>query len=196
MIQRDIVLQLLELNNGYLTSKAAKENKIDGKTLQRMLSNELIERVAHGLYIRADIIPDRFYIMQYRCSTGIYSHLTALYLHLLSDRDPIKLAMTVPTGMNIKSFSDENVTFYYNNPKIMKLGITEIESMSGMMIKVYDTERTICDCLNYINNLDRDLVLTGLKRYLRSNTRNNMKLLEYATEFKMRDIVRRYMEVL
>jgi len=196
MTQENMVLSLLEQNNGYLTTKEAYKNNIHGETLRRMVKRNLIECVAHGLYIRTDVFPDRFYISQYRCSKGIYSHLTALHLHLLSDRDPIRLSMTVPTGTNTKSFANENIIFYYNEPKLYNLGIIKTNSMSGKVIKVYDVERTICDCLRHRDKMDYDLVLTGLKRYLRSKERDNYKLLEYATELKMRDIIHRYMEVL
>ena len=196
MEQENIALSILYESNGYLSSKHAKEKGVKNTTLLRMEERGVIERIAHGLYIGADIIPDRFFIMQYRCSKGIYSHLTAMYLHNLSDRDPIRLTMTVPTGMNTKSFTDENIIFYYSNPNRIMLGMTEIESMSGKSIKVYDIERTICDCLKSIEKMDNDLVLTGLKRYLQSKSRDSTKLLDYATEFKMRDIIRRYLEVL
>jgi predicted transcriptional regulator of viral defense system len=197
MKKKDIVFSLLDKNNGYLTVKIAQNNNVDAKTLWRMTKNSLIERVANGLYIGADTIPDRFYIAQYRCSKGIFSHLTALYLHHLSDRNPIKITMTVPKGTSVASFANENIIFHHIKPDRFGLGITEIDSMSGMKIKVYDIERTICDCLRHIDKMDNDLVLTGLKRYLQDkSSRNNFKLLEYATEFNMRDIVRRYMEIL
>jgi predicted transcriptional regulator of viral defense system len=197
MKKKDIALSLLGKNNGYLTAKMAQDNSVDAKTLWRMKEKNLIERVANGLYIGADIIPDRFYIAQYRCSKGIFSHLTALYLHRLSDRDPIRLTMTIPKGTSVTSFADENIIFHHIKPDKFNLGITETESMSGMKVKVYDIERTICDCLRHIDKMDNDLVLTGLKRYLQDKSlRNNFKLLEYASKFNMRDMIRRYMEVL
>jgi hypothetical protein len=65
-----------------------------------------------------------------------------------------------------------------------------------MPVKVYDIERTLCDCLTSIDRIDRDLVITALKRYAKSPTRDVAKLLEYATEFNIRNMVFRYMEVL
>lgn len=196
MTQEKIVLSLLNENNGYLTTKEALKNNVSGETLRRMLKRNLIDRVSYGLYVRTDIFPDRFFIAQFRCSKGVFSHLTALYLHGYSDRDPVRLTMTVPKGANTKSFKDENIIFYYSEQKRMKLGLSEIVNLSGMKVSVYDIERTICDCIKYIDKLDRDLILTGLKRYLRSDSKDSMKLLEYATELNIRNIVHRYLEVL
>ena len=78
----------------------------------------------------------------------------------------------------------------------MGLGVCETETASGMKVKVYDAERTLCDCLKNIDRLDRDLVLTALKRYVKGGERDSAKLLEYATTLKIRDMVYRYLEVL
>ena len=187
---------VMEQNGGYITSKEARSNGIDNKTLHRMASNGLIERLARGLYVNADIFPDTFYITQYRCPRGIFSHETALFLHDFSDRNPLRLMMTIPSGWNSKLLNDENMLFFYSEPERMRLGICETKTSSGMSVYVYDIERTLCDCLRNIDKLDRDLVLTALKQYTRRKNRDNAKLLEYATALKIRDIVYRYLEVL
>jgi predicted transcriptional regulator of viral defense system len=190
------VSYVMEQQRGYLSSKDARSFGIDNKTLQRMASSGKIERVAHGLYIDSEVFPDPFFVAQYRCPKGIFSHETALYLHDLSDRNPLRLMMTIPSGWNSKLLSDKNMMFFYSEPERMNLGISEIETPSGAMVIAYDIERTLCDCFRNIEKLDRDLVLIALKRYVKMNTRDNAKLLEYANAFKIRDIIYRYLEVL
>jgi len=192
----DKVFTLLNEQNGYLMTREAKKKGIENKVLQRMTDRGLIERVAHGLYVDAKIFPDPFIIAQYRCPKGVFSHETALFLHDLSDRDPIKITMTIPSGWNTKLLTDDNIFFFYNNPKKIRIGICEVETASGMKVKTYDSERTLCDCLKNIEKLDRDLVLTALKRYIKDGKRDNVKLLEYASALKIRDMVYRYLEVL
>jgi predicted transcriptional regulator of viral defense system len=181
---------------GYLTSKQAKENGVSNLILQRMAERGMIERAAHGLYIGTEIFPDRFFVAQYRCPKGIFSNETALFLHDLSDRDPLRLAMTIPSGWNSKLLTDPDYEFFYSNPKKMGLGVSETETPSGMKVKAYDAERTLCDCLRNLDRLDRDLVLTALKRYVKGSGRDSAKLLEYASVLNIRDIVYRYLEVL
>ena len=192
----DRVYALMKARNGYLTTKEARKNGIENKAMQRMAERGLIERAAHGLYVGADIFPDPFFVAQYRCPKGIFSNETALFLHDLSDRDPLRLMMTIPSGWNTKMLTDDTVLFFYSSPKKMGLGVCEIETPLGMTVKVYDAERTLCDCLKNIDKLDRDLVLTALKRYIKGGERDSAKLLEYATVLKIRDIVYRYLEVL
>lgn len=196
MIVHEKVLTLMEQSMGYLTAKDARENDISNKTLQRMTKSGLIERAAHGLYIGIDIFPDPLFIAQYRCPRGVFSHETALFLHDLSDRDPLIIMMTIPAGWNSKLLKDDNMFFFYNTPKNMDLGICNLSTPSGASVRAYDIERTICDCLRYIDKLDRNLVLTALKRYVRRKELDSSKLLEYASALKIRDIVYRYLEVL
>ena len=190
------VYTLLEQHNGYLTSKDAKRNGVTNKTLQRMMGRGLIERVTHGLYIASDVFPDPFFVAQHRCPKGIFSHETALFLHDLSDRNPIRLMMTIPSGWNSKLLTDENMLFFYSRPKRMELGICEVQTQSGATVRAYNIERTLCDCLQNIDKLDRDLVLVALKRYMGSEKRDSAKILEYASALKIRDMIYRYLEVL
>jgi len=190
------VYALMEERGGYLTMKEAKESGLENKAMQRLADRGLIERVVHGLYAGMDIFPDPFFVAQYRCPKGVFSHDTALFLHGMSDRDPLRLTMTIPSGWNTKLLTDDSVQFYYAGPSKMTLGVSEAETASGMKVKTYDIERTLCDCLKHIEKLDRDLVLTALKRYIKGGERDSARLLEYATTLKIRDMVYRYLEVL
>ncbi|MDR1298184.1 MAG: type IV toxin-antitoxin system AbiEi family antitoxin domain-containing protein [Deltaproteobacteria bacterium] len=190
------VFTLLDERGGYLTSKEARENGVENKILQRMTERGLIERAAHGLYIGAEIFPDPFFVTQYRCPKGVFSNETSLFLHDLSDRDPIRPTMTIPSGWNTPLLKDGDIQFFYSRPKWMGLGACDLETPSGMKVRAYDTERTLCDCLRNIDKLDRDLVLTALKRYAKSKDRDSAKLLEYASALKICDTVYRYLEVL
>jgi predicted transcriptional regulator of viral defense system len=183
-------------HEGYLTAREARENGVSNLTLARLAERGLIERAAYGLYIGPDVFPDLFRIAQYRCPKGVFSHETALFLHGLSDRDPLRLMMTIPSGWNSQMLTNENFLFFYGNPKTMALGACEMETHSGANVRTYDVERTLCDCLKSIDRLDRDLVLTALRRYVKSNGRNNAKMLEYASALKIRDVAYRYLEVL
>ena len=190
------VYALLKREGGYLTSKVARENGVNNITLQRMASKGLIERAAYGLYISADVFPDPFLIAQYRCPKGVFSHETAMFLHGLSDRDPLRLMLTIPSGWNTRLLSDDNMQIFYSKAKHMTLGLCDVETASGVKVKAFDTERTLCDCLQSVDKLDRDLVITALKRYVKDKNKDNAKLLEYASELNIRDMVYRYLEVL
>jgi predicted transcriptional regulator of viral defense system len=190
------VCELLKERGGYLRTKDAGENGLSNKAMQRMAERGLIERVTHGLYIGIDTIPDPFFIAQYRCPQGVFSHETALFFHDLSDRNPLKLMMTIPTGWNTRLLASNDAMIFYSKPEYAKLGVVEAITPYGRAVAVYDAARTICDCLRNADRLDRDWVLTALKRHLKEPSCDKAKLLEYAALFKIRDMVYRYLEVL
>jgi predicted transcriptional regulator of viral defense system len=196
LTQEKRALSMLNKNKGYLTAKEALANGIQNTTLRRMAEHGLIDCVARGLYVGADIIADPFYITQYRCPKGIFSHETALFFNNLSDRTPFQLMITIPSGWNTRLLSNEDLVFFYSSPKHVNLGTVKKETAYGHTVIVYDAERTLCDCLRNMDKLDKDLVLTALKRYMKTPGIDKSKLLEYAAVFKIRDVVMQYMEVL
>jgi hypothetical protein len=120
-----------------------------------------------------------------------------LFFHGLSDRTPLQLMMTIPSGYNTTLLRDKNTyRFFYGKPDIHSIGISRILSPYGNELRVYDKERTLCDCIKKKTVLDSDLVLTAVKQYMRENGTDFAKLLSYAELLKIRDTVKQYMEVL
>jgi len=197
MKQKEIVLHLLEENNGIITSSEAREAGVTYKTIQRLhLSGEL-EKLEYGLYMDPNQIEDDYFIAQYRCKEGIFSHETALYFHNLSDRTPSTLMMTIPSGYNTRLLGDKDrYKFFYIDASLHKLGKIEIDSPFGHKIIIYDRERTLCDCIKKKNQLDTDMVTEAIKRYIKTPGADFTKLLEYAGIFRLENLVRNYLEVL
>ena len=71
-----------------------------------------LERIAHGIYITPDVWKDKMLICQLRKSKMVYSHETALFLHDLTDRDPVAYCVTVPTGYNTSKLKHDGLIVY------------------------------------------------------------------------------------
>ncbi|MCL1816708.1 MAG: abortive phage infection protein, partial [Clostridiales bacterium] len=74
--------------------------------------------------------------------------------------------------------------------------IEEIETMYGNMVRTYNLERTICDCLRSRNKLQTEIVVYGLKGYIRRSDRNLNLLMKTADKFKVSSLLKTYLEVL
>lgn len=197
MSKNDLVLKLLKNNNGLITSLEAKSKGIDNKILQRMEKLGQLERVEHGLYMDSNQMEDEYYLSQYRCKKGIFSHETALYFHELADRTPFQIMITIPSGYNTRLLKEKNkYKFFYVAKNLHTIGKITMKTPYGNEVYVYDKERTICDCLKKKEQLDSDLVNEAVRRYLKTPGSDYAKLIKYAELFNIKELVRQYMEVL
>lgn len=197
MTDKEMIFDFLKKNNGVIETKQFAERGIDNKVFRRLALEGKIERISKGIYIDAQQMVDDYLLMQYRCKKGIFSHETALFLHDLCDRSPLKLMMTIPTGYNTRLLKmDNHYQFFYIKEELHQIGKTSGLSPYGNTIAVYDKERTICDCLRKKDKLDTDLVLTAVRQYMRDPERDFIKLQSYADILKISSLVHQYMEVL
>ena len=197
MSKNDLVMELIEKNNGVITSFEAKAKGINNKTLQRMEKLGQIERVEHGLYMDPNQMEDEYFLTLYRCKKGIFSHETALYFHELADRTPFQIMITIPSGYNTRLLKEKNkYKFFYVAKNLHTIGKITMKTPYGNEVYVYDKERTICDCLKKKEQLDSDLVNDAVRRYLKTPGSDYAKLIKYAELFNIKELVRKYMEVL
>jgi predicted transcriptional regulator of viral defense system len=136
------------------------------------------------------------YAAQQRRPKIIYSHETALFLHDLTDRDPIGYSVTVPTGYSAVRLREDGFTVYTIKRELHEVGVTKVETMFGHIVRVYGLERTICDCLRNRNKMDIAILTDAIKRYAKRKDKNLNTLMKLAKMFRVEKPLRSYMEVL
>ena len=186
----------LKQNGGIITTAQANQAGVSNERLRLLVHSGDLERVTTGIYVLPEEFADRMYIVQLRRPKIIYSHETALFLHELTDRDPINYMVTVPTGYNPTRLREDGFTVFTIKRELHEIGVTKLTTMFGNSVTVYDLERTICDCLRSRNNLDISVVTDAVKRYAKRKDKNLSKLMQMAETFKVTKLLRGYMEVL
>ena len=196
MDNRVVLERLIEEKNGYLLTSVAVENGISKPFLAKYVKENEMERVARGVYISNDVWPDELYIMQVRNSAVIFSGETALFLHGLIDREYSEICVTVPTGYNASHLKNGKEQVRYASKATYDLGVCEVASSSGNMVKVYDKERSICNLIMERNKTEVQNFQTAIKEYMSSKDRQLTRLIAYAEKLGIRDEVMKYVEVL
>lgn len=187
---------LLEQNNGILTTKLADAHNIAHWFLTSLTRAGKLERVARGIYLSpAYSNYDERYFFQLQNATCIYSHQSALFLNNLSERIPFKEEVTVPQGYNSWRIKDK-VTVHRIKPEWHKLGIKEIESELGNKIKIYNTERTLCDLIRDRKNQDPEILSKAFHLYVEKSKKNIKLLQEYARTFGILKQITNIMEII
>ena len=190
------IQQILINNKGIVTTTQVTEAGIPRRCLSAMVESGAIYRVTRGIYALPDAWEDELFFMQYHFAKGIFSYETALYLHGMTDRTPIRYTMTFPFGYNTGSVKKQGILAKLSTEETYDLGIITMPSPSGNPIKVYDIERTLCDIVKSRHSADIQVINQAMKTYVSSKSKDIAKLMNYAERLRVKPKILRYMEVL
>ncbi|MFW5873713.1 MAG: type IV toxin-antitoxin system AbiEi family antitoxin domain-containing protein, partial [Bacillota bacterium] len=185
MNYRQRLNDLIKKNDGLILTKELDDENIPREYLSIFLKEEKLERIKRGVYVTPETFNDEMYVLQQKNTRLIYSHETALYLHDLSDRDPLEYTVTVPYGYNNPNLKDENIKVHTVKKELHSLGAMEKETIYGRKITVYNKERTICDILKDRNNMDISMVNEAIRKYLMGKDKDIHLLLNYGDKLKI-----------
>ena len=190
------ILKMAKLNNGTITTAMVVEAGFSRGNIKYLVDKGLLEKSARGIYVLPDVWDDEIYNAQFRFKKGIYSCETALFLLDLTDRTPNQYCMTFPIGYNLTNPKNESIRCTQCKEEIYDLGIIEVTTPGGNIVKVYNMERTLCDILRTHSNVDIQIVTEAFKRYAKIRNKNLNLLSEYARKLRVEKRVRAYLEVL
>ena len=191
----EIIEELMKKNNGYITSKDLDMFDIHRMYLSIMQEKKIIKKVSVGIYIDFNKIEDNYYVFSLSMPNVIFSHMTALYFHGLSIKEPNGIYdITVKRSYNSIHLKKHNV-FYVDND-IYELGLTEVETPTGNRVKVYDIERCICDIIRSKNRVDLENIKHCVREYTKREDKDLNKLSLYAEKLGIKEVVMNYIDMM
>ena len=122
---------------------------------------------------------------------------SALFYYGYSDFAPRKWSIAVPRSMSRTKLDIDALTLqtYYVQPEIYELGKTTAD-FNGIILPIYDRERTICDCFKYRSRLDNEIFNKALNAYVNDPQKELRNLSKYAKKLRVHKKVTELMEVL
>ena len=196
MDAKDRIFVIALEHHGVLKTGDVVAAGISKKALAEFVKERGFTRAAHGIYCDPDVWTDDMLILQLRCPKTIFSHDTALFLHDLTDREPLSYTVTAKTGYNPSHLTEAGVKVYTVRKDLFEIGMTDSHTPFGNCINVYNMERTICDVIRSRSTIEAQVLQDALKQYARRKDKNLHQLMEYANLFHVDRILRQYMEVL
>ena len=132
---------------------------------------------------------------QYKYPKFIFSHVSALFLHGLTDQLPDYFEVTGPK--NYRPFSQKPSVIIHtdSHDESYRLGICEIKTSLGHLVECYDMERTLCDIIKNSRKIDAEIFGKALRLYAKSKDKNIRNLLHYAQVLKIENKVAELMTV-
>ncbi len=186
----------LQKQNGLIRTADALAMGISKQYFYDFVQKYQLEKIAQGVYASQNAWIDPMYLLAMKSEQIIYSHDTALFLHNLTDREPLQYTVTVKTGYNPSKIKALGAKVYTIKSELHNLGVMDITTPFGNSVKVYDKERTICDILRSRNSIETQTFQDGIKGYITLKDKNLRLLMQYAKLLKVERILRQYLEVL
>lgn len=177
--------RILEEGDGVITTSAAAKAGISKDSFYRYVRDRGLERQSRGIYLSKDALPDEFALLQARFPKAIFSHDAALFLHGMSEREPVPLSVSVESGYNSPSLKGHGVRIYYVKPEWHGMGVTDVKTPDGNLVRAYDKERTICDLIRRRASADVAEFNYALKSYISTKDKDLARLSEYARAMNM-----------
>lgn len=200
MLQRtyEKVNQLFEGTNGYLSTRKLLENKITTIQIRTMLEEGKLEKISHGNYWNrmSKKNKPKHYKMLEACITNpkaVICSLSACYFHGLLDEEPDKLyvatARTDRGGMKLNF----PVSRHYYSVTSFEDSVLHVKTGGGT-IRIYDVDRSVCDCIRLEREIGHDTVELVVEKYKNYKRKKPERLLKYADRMRYGKIVRDYLE--
>ena len=157
-----------------------------------------LERIRHGYYQLADWdTSSEEQLIAALIPKAIICVESALFHYGYSDFAPRKWSIAVPRSMSRTKLDIDALMLqtYYVQSEIYELGKTTT-NFNGVMLPVYDRERTICDCFKYRSRLDNEIFNKALNAYVNDSKKDLRNLSGYAKKLRVHKKVTELMEVL
>ena len=157
-----------------------------------------LERIRHGYYQLAEAdTSSEEQLLAVLIPKGIVCVESALFHYGYSDFAPRKWSIAVPRSMSRTKLDIDALTLqtYYVQSEIYELGKTTAD-FNGVVLPIYDRERTICDCFKYRSRLDNEIFNKALNAYVNDSKKDLRNLSGYAKKLRVHKKVTELMEVL
>ena len=179
--------EMFEIHGGILKTSELLQCGYYHRKIQQLISDGEIEQIRRGYYQRIDdnsyseiaiiagLFPDTVLCME-----------SALDYYGYTERTPSAWNLAAPDNSSRRRFhiAWPVVKPHFVSQSKFHVGITNVE-MEGTKIKIYDRERTICDCLTHRNKMDAEVFNSAIRGYVADPKRSESRLGKYAVTLRV-----------
>jgi len=195
---KEKIKEIFYVNNGYIRTKDISSKDVNRRYLRDLINEGVIEKIKQGLYRWKDTkfdVEEELINVSKIIHNGVICLVSALAYYELTSYTPGEYTIAVRRNYNIKLPDYPPIKLYYFSEKYYMDGVEKID-INGNIIKIYNIEKTICDCLRYEDKISKDIIIESIKEYVKRRDKNISKLMNYAAKAKLKDVVQKYIEVL
>lgn len=187
--KKDIkILEDIFSRHNYIMSTAELTSiKLYYADIQKLMEEGIIEKVRRGYYHWVDqcnssevVIINRLFPDAVLCME------TALFYYRYSDRNPAEWNFAIDKNVSKKRTKLDYpfIKAYRVEPYLLPLGETK-GNIDCTEVRIYDRDRTICDCLRNINRMDKEIFNKAIQNYVKDPKKIIPNLMRYAKELRV-----------
>jgi predicted transcriptional regulator of viral defense system len=193
------ILTVFQQNKGYANTSDLTSIGVHTATIKRLEDEGHIYKVKRGLYRWADYDMDHdgeWVDVSKIVPNGVVCLLSALSYYELTTYQPWEHYIAIHRDdAKIQLPDYPPIKLLYFSESQYREGIIELD-LNGHKVKIYDMEKTLCDCARYQNKIGTDIVKESFKAYFKRRNKSIEKLIDYAQKTRVKSVVSKYVEVL
>ena len=138
---------------------------LDSRSLQRLVDDGTVERVARGLYRRAEVEPTEHYTEAAVCARvpgAIVCLLTALNIHELGTQLPAKVWIAIPHKAREPHVPELPIRVVRFSGESLRYGVVNT-TFEGVPARITSPARTVVDCFRLRRLVGIDVAIEALR---------------------------------
>ena len=176
----ELLLDLADENDGYVSVATARENGIAQTYLSFMCAQGIFTKVGKGLYRKRGYEADPFFELRFRYGKAVFSLDSCLYLHGLSDTPT--LSVNLPA--NYLTHGIEGASCRHVGEKEYLTGQSLVVTPKGNLVMAYDLERTLIELIRQQDRFGKEEFLSLWEKGKKKSPYPS-KLAHYAQAFRV-----------
>lgn len=186
-MKNEYIIEVFNKNHGYASSRELYKKKIYPRDIKRALEDKIIEKIKQGLFKLTNLEVNENSSLVDACLAipyGVICLFSALSYYNLTTQNPHFIDVAIPNKVKKVNISYPPVIYHYFREVTYNLGISRIK-INNKEIRIYDKEKTICDCFKNMNYITEEVALESLKDYSKLKDKDYNKLIAYAKKCKV-----------
>lgn len=189
-------IEIFRKNGGQLRMSEAIAHGITRYMLYSLRDKGIIEQVSRGVYRLVELPPmssPDLVTVSLRFPNAVICLISALSYHNITTQIPRAVSVAVKRDSRVPSLDYPPIQAHRFSNEAYISGIDN-HKIDGVLVKIYNPEKTLADCFKFRNKIEMEVVLEALKLYRSRQQFNLEKLLTYAKICRVKNIMTPYLE--
>jgi predicted transcriptional regulator of viral defense system len=191
------VLKIIEKKGGMIRTSEAIKSGIHPRIFYSLRDSGALEQLSRGVYRLSKTKPisnPDLVTVAVRFPRAIICLVSALAFHQITTQIPHAVFIALEKGAETPRIEHPPISVHRFSKESLFAGI-EKHKIDGVMVPIYNPEKTLADCFKFRNKIGMDIVIEALKLYKTRKKFNLGELIKYARICRVEKVMKPYLEM-